>query len=74
MSGAEIAIVAGLILLVALAVAAGLQHAADRAEERARSDGDRIRERLRQHPDVDVRYCPTCGRPLDPPPRARKAR
>jgi type II secretory pathway pseudopilin PulG len=67
-NGIDFVIVTALVLLVALAVAAGLQFAQDRAEAHLAAVSKEIRElQQEQHRNAPARYCATCGHELHPP-------
>jgi len=67
-NGIDFVIVTALVLLVALAVAAGLQFAQDRAESHLAAVSKEMRElQLEQQRTAPTRYCVTCGRELHPP-------
>jgi hypothetical protein len=61
-NGIDFALVTALVLLVALAVAAGLQLAQDRVQSHLAAVSTGIREH--QPP---AQYCVTCGREPQPP-------
>ena len=63
MNGIDVVVVTALVLLVALAVAAGLLFAQDRAEAHLAAVGKQVQELRATAPD---RYCGRCGRVLPP--------
>jgi hypothetical protein len=65
-NGIDFVIVTALLLLVALAVAAGLQLAQDRAEAPLTAVSKDLHREL-QGDAAPARYCATCGRELHPP-------
>jgi type II secretory pathway pseudopilin PulG len=67
-NGIDFLIVTALVLLVALAVAAGLQFAQDRAEAHLAAVSNETRElQLEQQRSAPMRYCTACGHELYPP-------
>ncbi len=68
MSGIDFVIVTALVLLVGLAVAAGLLFAQDRAETHLAAVSKEVRELQQgQQRSAPARYCVTCGKELYPP-------
>jgi hypothetical protein len=68
MTGIDIALVTAVALLVALAVAGGLQLAQDRAEAHLTAVRREVLEWHRSgHGDAPQRYCSICGAQLVPP-------
>lgn len=65
MNGIDFVIVTALVLLVGLAVAAGLMFAQERAEAHLAAVSREIREQQRTAP---TQYCVTCGHELSQPP------
>jgi hypothetical protein len=62
-NGIDFVVVTALVLLVALAVAAGLLFAQDRAEAHIAAVGKQVQELRVAAPD---RFCGHCGRELPP--------
>jgi hypothetical protein len=68
MNGIDLLTVTAVVLLAALAVAAGLQVAQDRAASHVAAVGRHVREyRLARQSTAPEEYCAVCGRVLHPP-------